>query len=265
MTRTPTKTLRFSQEVLDELRRLQWSADGKKAVIVRKLNRPEYDRVNAALTAMGGRWSRKEGGHIFPADPRPTVEGLIETGTLVVAREGFFETPEAIVDLMLAMANGGGGLHGVILDAGAGMGAIFRKYIQDPKVQQVIAVEKSGVRALYLRETYGSANGMKSKVLVYNEDFLDNEYAEVDACVMNPPFENGLDIDFIRHAYGIIKKGGWLISLCSEGPFFRRDAQAVGFREWMEKNNLYSIELPKGSFKESGTGVNARVVYGIRR
>src|SRR5690606_30123805 len=63
-------------------------------------------------------------------------------------------------------------------------------------------------------------------------DFL--EHAGVyDRIVMNPPFEQGADMTHIRHAYSLLAAGGRLVSVISEGPFFRSDQHSAAFREWL--------------------------------
>ena len=88
-----TKTLKFDQEVLNVLRAMRWENDGTLGIISGgQLDRKLYERLNKALEAMGGKWNRKAGGHVFDADPRPAVEGLLDNGTLAVEKDGFFET-----------------------------------------------------------------------------------------------------------------------------------------------------------------------------
>jgi len=45
-----------------------------------------------------------------------------------------------------------------------------------------------------------------------------------------------------------------------EGPFFRDDGESRAFRMWLDAVSAHVEKLPEGSFKESGTGVNARLV-----
>ncbi|MBT3196238.1 MAG: PLxRFG domain-containing protein [Gammaproteobacteria bacterium] len=78
--------------------------------------------------------------------------------------------------------------------------------------------------------------------------------------VMNPPFEKGQDIEHVRHAHSLLKPGGRVVAIMSEGPFFRKDKKAIAFREWLEDLGGTSEQLPEGSFKESNTGVNTRLV-----
>ena len=81
-----------------------------------------------------------------------------------------------------------------------------------------------------------------------------------DRVLMNPPFENLADIDHIRHAYQFLKSGGRLVSILGESPFFRSDAKAQNFREWLDTVDATVFPLPEGAFKNSGTMVRCRVV-----
>jgi 16S rRNA G1207 methylase RsmC len=56
-----------------------------------------------------------------------------------------------------------------------------------------------------------------------------------DRIVMNPPFENGQDIAHVEHAYELLSPGGRLVTVMSEGPFFRQDKNAASFRNWLEE------------------------------
>ena len=95
------------------------------------------------------------------------------------------------------------------------------------------------------------------------QDFLDYAAAGAslfDAVVMNPPFANNQDIGHIRLAWDRLHPGGRLVAICSEGPFFREDAVARGFRAWLDEIGAYSEKLPPETFRESGTGVNTRLI-----
>ncbi len=80
---------------------MSWSDDGKIGKLNGNLDRKLYTKVNTALEAMGGKWNKKEKRHIFSEDPCPQITGLLATGSLTVARDGFFRTPRDIVKLMI--------------------------------------------------------------------------------------------------------------------------------------------------------------------
>lgn len=250
-----TKTLRFDSDVLEVLSAMDWQNDGTLGVITGgQLERGLYTRVNKALETMGGKWNRKSGGHTFPTDPRPQVEGLVETGALTVERDGFFETPRAVVERMLELVPISDYPYAVTLEPSAGAGAIARELVNHGLTNTLVLVEMNAQRCKKLREEFSD---------VFEQDFLayeTYEHLRFDRIYMNPPFEELQDIDHVRHAYDLLDGGGAMVAVMSESPFFRSDRKAVEFRAWLESVGGYSEKLPEGSFKESGTGVNARLV-----
>lgn len=244
-----SKTLKFDQDVVAILRSASWSDDGLLAVLTcGQLDRKTYENVNKALEAMGGKWTRKVQGHIFPTDPRPQVEGLLETGSLQVVRDGFFETPLDVVRRMTEIIDPTGN----VLEPSAGLGAIadHLPILQD----RVLCIEKNEQRAAALVK-----KGYTTRCMDFLEFKPRGEY--FDTIFMNPPFEEGQDIDHVKHAYALLSPGGSLISVMSEGPFFRNDRKAIDFRHWLHAVGAYDEKLPEGSFKSSGTGVAARLVW----
>ena len=242
-----TKTLKFDEDVLFILRSIDWQEDGRLGILTcGQLDRKLYVRVNKALKAMGGRWARSKGGHIFLLDPRLQVEGLIENGLLVVEKDGFFETPPEVVNRMIGLVCPTGN----ILEPSAGLGAIA-DYLLVPQ-SQIFCIEKNEQRAEFLRN-----KGYTVQCL----DFLEYEASKkFDTIFMNPPFERGQDIDHVQRAYQCLADGGKLVSVMSEGTFFRSDRKATGFRNWAERVGIYTEQLPLKSFKESGTSVNTRLI-----
>jgi hypothetical protein len=246
-----TKTLHFDDDVLGVFRSMEWSDDGTLGIITGgQLARDLYVRANKAFDALGGKWDRKAGGIVFKIDPRPQIEGLIMDGTLQVERDGFFETPRAVVERMLELVPLIKGL--AVLEPSAGLGAIalvLKDHGLD--IADLKLIEKNEDRVCELR-----------KKMFYAEccDFLKYDINGWGLIYMNPPFEEGQDIDHVRHAYELLADHGKMVSVMGEGAFFRTDKKAIKFRDWIEAVNGYSEELPAESFKESGTGVNARLV-----
>ena len=84
-----------------------------------------------------------------------------------------------------------------------------------------------------------------------------------DRIVMNPPFENGQDIEHVRHAFDLLKPGGRLVAIMSMGPFYRQDRQASDFREWLRlRPYCEHRENSPDAFKSAfvPTGVSTRTV-----
>lgn len=239
------KTMTFDEDVLSILREIHWKDDGLLGVLEQQLDRKLYLKTNKALEALGGKWNRKAAGHVFREDPRFLIPGLLESGELVVERDGFFETPAEIVAKMINRVKP----EGKILEPSAGLGAIANN-LGVPHAQ-VSCVERNEQRARILRQ-----NGYR----VHCGDFLEYDGKNFNTCFMNPPFKGGQDIEHVRHAYDLLRDGGAMVSIMSEGPFFRGDKKAIAFREWLEKVGGQSETLPRGAFKESGTMANTRIV-----
>jgi len=245
-----TKTLQLDDNVLAIIRTMDWRDDGKLGVLMcGQLDRKMYNSVNKALAAMGGKWNRSKGGHVFPLDPRPQVAGLIENGVLTVERDGFFETPSEVVARMMELVQP----RGRVLEPSAGLGGIA-DHLPISR-DSLLCIEKNERRAEELQ---------KNGYAVHHGDFLAMMPGMFDTILMNPPFEQGQDIDHVQHAFECLAQNGSLVSVMSPGPFFRGDRKATEFREWFDSVGGYAEELPPNSFKQSGTGVNACLVV-IRR
>jgi len=241
-----TKTLKFDADVMAIIGTMEWRDDGKQGVLTcGPLERKLYESVNKALVAMGGKWRRGIGAHVFPMDPRPTVDGLLEDGHLIVERDGFFETPLEIVSRMIELV----APIGRVLEPSAGLGAIAERL--PVAKDQLLCIEKNPRRCEVLE-----AKGYT----VQCGDFLTMDPGTFDAIFMNPPFEEGQEIDHVKHAYRCLASGGAMVSVMSVGPFFRADRKATDFREWFEHVHGVKTDNEDNSFKISGTGVNTCLV-----
>lgn len=160
---------------------------------------------------------------------------------------GFFPTPKDVVRRMISLAHLEPGQ--TVLEPSAGSGAI---------ADEVLA---AGASVDVIEYNYTLRELLESKGHnVIGDDFMEIDPAkQYDVVIQNPPFENGADIDHVYQAVKVIKPGGTLVSVMCEGVFYRKDKKSVMFRGWLD-NIGYSIELPEGSFKESGTGVATRLV-----
>lgn len=170
---------------------------------------------------------------------------------------GYFPTPPAVVEIMLDYAQIKA--HHTILEPSAGAGAIIDGILA--RHGDVLATDEGPIIVTY--EINASlceilqAKGFDARPV----DFLDiGGRFEFDRILMNPPFEKLQDVEHVMAAYKRLKSGGRLVSVMSPGPFFRDSGKAKGFRMWLEALGGEVIDLPEGSFKESGTGVSSKLV-----
>lgn len=242
-----TKKIKFDDDVIEVLKSANWSSDGLSVKIVQQLDRQLYVKVNKALEAAGGKWNKSAKAHVFSTDPRQTIEGIVENGYAEVEKDGFFETPEAVIMRMFELLPPAA--NDFTLEPSAGLGAISSK-LMDAKAT-VISIEKNIERFRAM---------LDKGIPTVNLDFMEYHGGPYDKIYMNPPFEMGQDIQHVMHAYDLLAEGGALVAIMSEGPFFREDNAAKKFRLWLENLDGYNEKLPPSSFRESGTEVNARVV-----
>lgn len=75
---------------------------------------------------------------------------------------------------------------------------------------------------------------------------------------MNPPFSE--EQEHIRHAYQFFKEDGILITIASNMILDRENKKTKEFSKWFKEVGGSEYSLPPNSFKESGTGVRAKIL-----
>lgn len=253
--------IRIDEEVLVELSLLSYP-QATSAVLGRQLDRKLYTKVNKVLEALGGKWNRKAGAHVFPTDAMARVDGAITTGTVEAARDiGWFPTPAPLARELVERARVGRGNS--VLEPSAGEGAIISAIYAARGVP--FAVEADVGRANKLADAFPG-------LIVHAKDFMTYEPVDgrrYDRVVMNPPFckvGQGDHLDHVRHAFDVLHTDcGRLVSVLPASVTFREDKRHVAFRAWLKEIGTAVIEpLPDGSFKESGTNVRTVVLEMVR-
>ena len=129
------------------------------------------------------------------------------------------------------------------------------------------AIREAGVEPVCVELAWSAFEFLKAQGYnVTQGDFMEYETdIKFDAICMNPPFSNLQDIDHVRRAYSMLKQGRTLVAIMGEGAFSQVRNKAKFFRDWLKKAGGWSEQLPDGTFQESGTGVNARIVVITKR
>jgi phospholipid N-methyltransferase len=169
--------------------------------------------------------------------------------------EGFFPTPDPVIDLMLAAADMHDGQ--TVLEPSAGIGSICDRVKQ--------AFPHTDLDAIELRPALQKILKAKGHAVV-GGDFTEwtGNGRQYDRVLMNPPFEKGADMANVRQAFNHVKPGGRLVAIMSNGFRFRQTSRATGFRAWLEEMDGDVVELPDDAFNSSNafrrTGVKAVMV-----
>lgn len=159
--------------------------------------------------------------------------------------DGFFPTPRPVVEIMLEYAAIEPAHR--VLEPSAGIGSIA----------DVIREKHPhcNLRCVEVRLSLADILRMKGHAVMQG-DFLqgmwrtmDNFTGEFDRIAMNPPFENGQDVEHVIRAYGCLRDGGRLVAIMS--PAFRQNQarKFAEFREWIGNLSTTLVELPPGSFE----------------
>lgn len=235
--------------------------EGMVVKLPAQLERADYQRVDKVLRGIGGRWDRKLKGHVFDFDPRGLVDGAAEAGTYTDRKQDlqFFETPIDLAERMVDLAKVVAGE--TALEPSCGRGRLVIP----------LMARGANVTAVDIERTYAQhcrALGLLDDAI--NDDFLawaqgDGSGRRFDVVTMNPPFTRGQDIKHIMPAWNLLARGGRLVAICSAGPMFREDRQSREFRTWLRAIEANHDELPRGTFRESGTDVATVLITATRR
>ena len=166
---------------------------------------------------------------------------------------GFFPTPKELVEQLISLAEIKH--QDSILEPSAGKGDIL------DAITTYLNGDTSKLSACEVNYKLRELLELKGYKLVAT-DFLSLTSEKYDKIIMNPPFENGQDIDHVTHALSLLKPGGRLVAIMSEGVFFRQFKKDKAFQELLEEKNAFVSATIKDAFKGGfkSTGVAIRIV-----
>lgn len=235
-----------------------------------QLDRKLYEAVNKVLTALGGKWNRHKGGHVFSGAASTELQAALDAGGVVDVKktlEQFF-TPPALAARMAEIAGVRAGMQ--VLEPSAGNGSLVRAAVAAGGSVWAYEIDDA-LRAGLVRDFYSQFGAGGLAV-----DFMESTpNAVFDVVLMNPPFSRNQDIAHVEHAFGFLKPGGTLVAIMSPHFTFADDEPSRRFRALLgvpenfrlgvetgvELKPGFSMErLPDGTFKQSGTNVGTVLV-----
>ncbi|MDW6094066.1 PLxRFG domain-containing protein [Vibrio rhizosphaerae] len=161
----------------------------------------------------------------------------------------FFPTPEKHAEHIADLADIHDGMKVLEPSAGNGILADAAK----SRGADVDVVELSGdLRNILEEKGYN----------IVAHDFMDYDGSDYDRVIMNPPFSDNMDIDHVRHAYGMLKPGGRLVAIVSSMAGDRSNKKNKEFKQWLQEHDAVEELDPDGLFKDSmnKTGVRTKTV-----
>ena len=217
----------------------------------RQLDRKDYLQVNKVLTCLRGKWNRKLKAHVFEHDISDAIDDVLLSGKVINKQQEFqfFETPGTIVKQLIELAEIEPDHK--CLEPSAGHGNIVEA------LRQIVGDNVTCVEILHDNAAVLIDKGFS----VHEGDFLQFDLGiKFDRIVMNPPFTRQQDIIHVAKALSCLCNNGILVSVMSAGVMFRQNKRTLDFWKSVEKYKHERIELPAGSFKVAGTGVNTVIL-----
>jgi len=169
---------------------------------------------------------------------------------------GFFPTPDELIDKMLDYADIFGEDPLTILEPSAGIGNIVDRISEKAPRHLITCCELSPSLAhiLMIKGYEVRSNDIYDLVKVH----------AFNRIIMNPPFENGQDIDHVMFCFDkFLKYGGKLVSIMSSGSITRTDKKGLAFKEFREKHHAYwddNGQAFKGAFNSTGVSTITLII-----
>jgi hypothetical protein len=154
-------------------------------------------------------------------------------------------TPEKIVGQLIALA--GIGASSKVLEPEAGIGSIADE--AKKTTLHVDCIEIAG----HFRELLE----LKGHNLVGDDLFNCDPRPVYDAVLMNPPFSD--ECRHIRHAYGFLKPGGRLVTVCGAMMMRTDNKKYNEYREWLEGQRFRFVDT-EDKFEMTGTNTKILVI-----
>lgn len=210
----------------------------------------DYQEVRKALLNAGAKY--KNNSFVFPNDAQQYIDRITEGEKVNIKKEfQFFATPSELAKDLVFYADLK--QHDTILEPSAGQGAIIKE------INKVCEVVPDCFELMDINRNVLSNSGAKFNLIGF--DFLEVPKSKKwTKIIANPPFIKNQDIDHVNKMYNSLSNGGRIVSIMSTSWTTGNKKKQVQFREFLENVNAEVLDIPKGTFKESGTMVGGKIV-----
>lgn len=220
-----------------------------------QLERKLYQEVAKSLELIGGKWKGgKTFGFVFETDPTDLLNQIANGEKRNLKKEyQFFATPKALAEKLVQLAEINP--YDTILEPSAGQGAIIRA-INEVSTQVVDCFELMDVNVEILLRS-------KLHFCIVGRDFMNRNLSsnqKYTKIIANPPFTKNQDIEHLLEMYSILDDKGTLVCVTSESWVDGSQAKQLQFKRWLKEVDAEVIDIPRGTFKESGTMVGGKIV-----
>jgi len=138
-----------------------------------------------------------------------------------------------------------------ILEPSAGEGAIIEAIREVLPITHITAFEIASYRDKLSRFDN----------ITVGDDFMHFPITnKFDRIIANPPFKNGLDVEHITKMVDHLRPGGVLVTLSMGSWKTRKGNKYEDFRRLMRIYGAHTIDIPKGTFKDSGTNISTTII-----
>jgi len=210
----------------------------------------DYQEVRKALLNAGAKY--KNNSFVFPNDAQQYIDRITEGENVNIKKEfQFFATPSELAKDLVFYADLK--QHDTILEPSAGQGAIIKE------INKVCDVVPDCFELMNINRNVLANSEAKFNLIGF--DFLEVPKSKKwSKIIANPPFTKNQDIDHVNKMYNCLSNGGRIVSIMSTSWTTGNQKKQVQFREFLENVNAEVLDIPKGTFKESGTMVGGKIV-----
>ena len=217
-----------------------------------------FTKVKRLIEGIGGNWSTQTQAFEFTQAPDELFQRICDGETINLERDfkkryQFFPTPKAVLRLIEDRIHIGRDMR--VLEPSAGQGAIC-KHLRSLFPNHDWQLDVCEINS----DFHPVLEGMDCNIV--GTDFLQMSAPRrgYHLIVANPPFSGGQDVIHFMRMYDLLAPGGRLLCVMSQNIASSKQSEYADVREWLGYYFHELIEIPKGSFRSSGTNVKTYLV-----